>query len=253
MALLSLSASAGLAPLTPTGNYTITLTRGTWTRTFNVVGDNPSISTDYINGSKTVIGSTHGLTMSVEKEIQQDTDISAYCYYIDWTNNTYPGNPDNPDILGGSGDLTITISGLKFAETDATNVYFSKDVTHIYYLCAYGKNDINGNPIMDIPGSINTNKSNPLDGVYVRTPIRPVNSSEEDYSATDGYYGTPSYYRDWDSSDECYLSITLPDLVVPSGANYEVSFGLGFSSPVPEPLTLTLLSLGVVGLMRKKC
>jgi hypothetical protein len=226
---IALDASAALTPI---GSYTITFSRGnSWSETQN-------IPVNIMTGTNKTGEDFYGVTVNgVTKQTQvymQPTDgiPGAYTWYVN-----SPAAKDDPyagRLLQGSGPLTITISNLKFDGYDIDEVVFLPKVTHVYYV---GYSDGAYQP-QYIPGAIPV--ADPYKSQFQRTPIEPIPGS--------GFYGTP-----YSTETPTGLTVTLPDLFVPVGGNWEVSFGMGFEAipNVPEPATLLTLCLGIFAFRKK--
>jgi hypothetical protein len=169
--------------------------------------------------------------------IQYDVNLYGFTWYVNAP--AVLTDPANNKLLGGSGPLTITVSGMKFAE--ASDVAFQPDVTHIYYV-----GFVNGyyTPL-HIPGD---QPVSPGAVQYQRTPIRPLDPGDPEFALYGPSYGTP--YEDELASD---VTFVLPDLFVPSGANWELSFGAGFVpvEDIPEPASI-LLAIVSMFFIRKR-
>ena len=206
--------------LTPTGNYTITFERTGWSQSKVIsVQPFPTPEPFYQVGGQAV-----NVYLNDEPP---DGVADGWTWYVNAL--AVLGDP-TLSLLGGSGDLTITITGLKFLESSQAD--FIPAITHLYYA------DSN-QQAMWIPGWT------PVGGMQQRSPIRPLDASEPDYAGYAPGYGMP--YQDVGSDN---LTFVLPDLYVPDGAIYELSFGAGFV-PVPEPMVLTFLGFGLIVLRFK--
>ncbi len=233
LAILFVSIPA-FAMLTPVGTYTLKFERTGWsytkTMTVNLMEGDPS---DDAEPFYQVGGQDVNVYMQYVGQYGYGDTISGYTWYVN-----APAVLDDPasySLLGGTGDLTITVSDFTL---DDPNAFFVPGVTHIYYV------GFNGDYVpLDIPGAVPVS---PGSTQKQRTPIKPVESSEPGYNPSDPYYDTP--YQD-DSQPK--LTFVLPEMYVPTGTPiYELSFGAGFM--VPEPSILALLTIGFIGFIKKR-
>jgi hypothetical protein len=233
---LSLEASA---TLTPVGSYTITFTRGNWSQSktipVSMMTSTASNGVDFynVNGKMTQV-----YMQSID--MAGDPTSQRYTWYVN-----SPAVKDDPlagRLLQGSGPLTITISDLNFIGMRPDEVQFLPKVTHVYYV---GYSDGYFQP-QTIPGEIPVS---PGEAQKQRSPILPLSMTEPDrliYKSD--CYGTP-----YSTTNASGMTIVLPDLYVPTGGNWEVSFGMGFEGipNIPEPMTLLTLCLGFFGIRKK--
>lgn len=212
--------------LTPVGDYTLTFARNGWSETKTIsVQPFPTPEPFYQVGGQDV-----NVYLQDVGQYGVNDQIDGFTWYVN-----APAVLGDPSfgLLGGDGDLTITVSGLKF--TEDPYVDFAPLVTHVYYVDSdYLK--------MDIPGHIPVNPG--IDQVQ-RSPVLPVSATEPDYNPSDPYYGTP--YQDNTSGN---VTFVLPEMYVPNGVLWELSFGAGFV-PAPEPAMILLLLAGIAGLKRR--
>ena len=222
----------------PGGNYTLTFERDGWSVsktipvTFMIPGDASIYEEFYETGYKTA-------RVFLEEVESPEPDVHSFTWYV-----TAPLAlvDDRYELLGGTGPLTITVSGLAFDHH--TDVVFHPEVTHIYYV---GWNGADYLP-KDIPGSIPVD---PGETLVQRSPLRPLDPTEADYDPSNPdnpFYGTP--YEDFSGPD---VTFVLPDMYVPGsdgGRVWELSFGAGFAL-LPEPTTFLFVGLGLVPLVRR--
>ncbi len=226
--VLCLCSAAAMGSLTPIGDYTLTLARDGWSETKTMsVQAFPTPQAFYQVGGQDV-----NVYLQDVGQYGINDQIDGFTWYV---NAPAVQSDSSLSLLGGTGDLTITVEGLKFSQDP--NVHFVPLVTHIYY--------VDSNSLkMNIPGHIPVSPG--IDQIQ-RSPILPVTSGEPDYNPSDAYYGTP--YQD-NTSDN--VTFVLPEMYVPSGAMWELSFGAGFV-PAPEPTTMILLLLaGLAGLKKRR-
>jgi len=226
---LGVTASASIIPI---GSYQLTFSRTGWSETKTIpVMPFPQPAAFYQVGEQDVNVYLHPVA-------NPEPNIYAFTWYVN-----APAALTDPSatLLGGSGPLTITVSGLKFQDV-SDDVIFQPDVTHIYYV-GYS----NGYYVKQfVPGYTDVD---PGTNQWQRSPIRPLQPGDPDYAAYGSSYGTP--YEVTTSPD---VTFVLPDLYVPNGANWELSFGAGFTvTETPEPISLAVLGLGslAMGLKRK--
>ncbi len=217
------------ATLTPIGTYTLTLERNGWSVSKELsVQPFPTAEPFYQVGGEDV-----NVYLQYVGQYGYSNQISGYTWYI---NAPAVLGDDSLTLLGGSGDLTVTVSDFTLAEDP--HALLMPLVTHIYY-------DDNKYAPMDIPGSIPVA---PGDSQLQRSPIMPVGPTEADYNPSDPYYGTP-----YENHSAGKITAVLPDMYVPAGNMWEMSFGLGFASTtVPEPSVVMLLLAGFATVMRIK-
>lgn len=235
---LSFSLEAG-ATLTPVGSYTITFSQGTWreSRTIPV-----SMMTPTQNNGVDFYNVNGKMTQVYMESIAMPGDPSSQRFT--WYVNSPAVRDDlaKGRLLHSLEPLTITISNLNFAGLDPDEVVFLPDVTHVYYV----RYSARGYSPLSLPGGIDVN---PGDTQIQRSPIRPLDEDEEDWDILQSdCYGSPRSF-----SSASGQTIVLPNLYVPAGANWEVSFGMGFEgvSSIPEPITLLTLCLGFFAVRKK--
>ncbi len=244
---LSVLVGSGLAggALVPVGDYELTLERTGWsaTRTMNVQPF-PTSEPFYTVGGQDV-------DVYLQDLGEVRPGISEYTWYVNAPEVL--NDPVNLGLLGGSGPLTISVSGMELFDTvtnmtytSDSNVMFIPQVTHIYYV---GYDD--SYEVMHLPGEIPVNT-----GIsqMQRSPVRPLDPITEavDFAVYGSAYGTA--YQDTSLGE---ISFVLPDMYVPDSvpdvAIWELSFGAGFVTIVPEPSVIMLLLLGGVFLrIRRK-
>lgn len=215
------------ATLTPIGTYTLTFERNGWSESKVLsVQPFPTAESFYQVGGEDV-----NVYLQYVGQYGYGNQISGYTWYV---NAPAVLGDDSLNLLGGTGDLTITVSDFTLAEDP--NALFMPLVTHLYYV-----NDLYGP--MDIPGSIPVS---PGTDQLQRSPVLPVGPTEADYNPSNPYYGTP--YEDFSSGK---ITAVLPDMYVPNGTMWELSFGLGFAS-IPEPSVILFLLAGFAAIKRIK-
>ncbi len=233
LAVLALCVPAW-AKITPIGSYTLKFERTGWSVSKTMIvnlmeGDTSDDAEPFYQ----VGGQDVNVYLEYVGQYGLGNVISGYTWYVN-----APAVLDDPasyTLLGGTGDLSITVSDFTL---DEANAFFVSSVTHIYYV------GFNGDYVaLDIPGSVPVT---PGSDQKQRTPVKPVESAEPGYNPSDPYYDTP--YQD-DSQPK--LTFVLPEMYVPTGTSiYELSFGAGFMTP--EPSILALLAAGFIGLFRRK-
>jgi hypothetical protein len=229
--VLVVSLSSSYASLTPVGSYDLTFARNGWSTTQTIpVTDFPTATPFYQVGGQDV-------NVYLQEVPCDVPNVCSFTWYVNAP--AVLADPDNNEFLGGTGPLTITVSGLKFVETN--DVMFQPSITHIYYV-----GFVNGafTP-MHIPGE---EAVSPGESQYQRSSIEPLTPADYDYTAFGESYGTP--YEVTSSPD---VTFVLPDMYVPNGEIWELSFGAGFmpNPNVPEPASLLILGLGLLGFKRK--
>ncbi|NLX04669.1 MAG: PEP-CTERM sorting domain-containing protein [Phycisphaerae bacterium] len=178
--------------------------------------------------------------------------VSEYTWYVNAP--AVRDDPDNLMLLGGSGPLTIRVSGMRFYDSEnPSKVYTTNDdldfvplVTHIYYVGFQ-----NGEYIpMHLPGDIPVN---PGSAQWQRSPVAPlIDGVDPEFATYGAAYGTP--YQDYTQPG---ISFVLPDMYVPDNmgiALWELSFGAGFAitQDVPEPSVISLLVMGLTTAMFRR-
>ncbi len=225
--LVSIPAFATIAPV---GSYTITFERSGWSESKTInVQPFPTAESFYQVGGEDV-----NVYLQYVGQYGYGDEIAGYTWYVNAPAvlNDY----NNLSLLGGTGDLTITISGLTLDNPDAI---FVPLVTHIYYV------GFNGDYVaLDIPGG---EPVAPGNDQIQRTPVMPVGPAEPGYNPSDPYYGTP--YQD---NAQPKLTFVLPEMYVPDSTTpiYELSFGAGFM--LPEPSIIILMMVGAIGFFRRR-
>lgn len=235
---LSFSLEAG-ATLTPVGSYTLTFSRKGWsvsqTIPVSMMTPTKANGVDFYN----VNGK---MTQAYMESIAMPGDPSSqrFTWYVN--SPAVKNDLAKGSLLQGTGPLTITISHLNFAGLSPDEVVFLPQVTHVYYV---NYNAAGYSPLA-LPGGIDVD---PGDTQIQRSPIRPLDEDEPGWGIfPNNAYGYPCSF-----SDDTGLTVILPNLYVPYGANWEVSFGMGFEgvSSIPEPITLLTLCLGFFAVRKK--
>ncbi len=200
-----------------------------------------------------------GGTVDLYGGLKIDNDGVMLSY--DWwfmVNNAGTGE----DILGGDGDLTITMEDIEIDLTGSglssdKMLRFARDVTHVYY---QGTEVVFGSPHawqhIQIPGYRTDHNPPP----YSRSPVRPftfvdVNESSFGFDPSDPRYGQADEISASRVGNINTISLELPDIFVPDNDIQLVHFGTGFdAAPIPEPASIALLVIGAFPfvLLRKK-
>ena len=244
LSVIAVLAGPAYGALVPVGTYDIEFSRTGWSeaRTISVQAF-PTPEAFYSVGGQDV-------NVYMEEVAQPEPTIWAYTWYVNAP--AVLSDPTTNTLLGGTGDLTITVSNMSILDTstgithtDTTHVHFEPLVTHIYYV-GYGTDGYF--KVKDIPGGSPVSPG--IDQIQ-RTPIQPVVPGEPDYNPADPYYGAAHA-----GGAGTGISFVLPDMYVPSdvgGTVWELSFGAGFSiAEAPEPSVITLLLCGIVPLVARR-